>query len=80
MEELGCSGRLGSDEIRDLASCLAESVCDQESHLPLGVSLRRWPGHLGVREPQTLQSVQDEDGRREGGRWAEEAWSCTTQL
>lgn len=71
MEELGCSGTLGSDEIRDLVSCLAEFVCDQESHLPLGVSLR---------EPQTLQNVQDKGGRREGGRWAEEPWSCTTQL
>lgn len=34
LEELGCTGTLGSDEIRGLVSCLMEFVCDQESRVP----------------------------------------------
>lgn len=34
VEELGCAGTLGSDEIRGWASCLTEFMCDQKSRVP----------------------------------------------
>lgn len=34
VEGLGCTGTLGSDEIRGSARCLTEFLCDQESRVP----------------------------------------------
>lgn len=72
VKELGCTCRLGSDEIRGSASCLPKYLYDQESQVPCASWSILWEGGLASWAEGSQQThtgaCRTGTGRKKGGR------------